>query len=83
MQYMKNLIPFALLLLAVSCSTKEVVTYGTIEQLDPALAEIISSDAKVELLGQGFDWSEGPLWIEDQHGNSKVCPDFRSHDCYA
>ena len=63
---MKTLILFALLFLAVSCSTKETITYGTIEQLDPALVDIISPDAKVELLGQGFDWSEGPLWIESE-----------------
>jgi len=63
---MKNLLSIGLLLLTISCSTKESVTYGTIEQLDPALADIISADAKVELLGQGFDWSEGPLWLESE-----------------
>ncbi len=62
---MKNLLSFSFLLIIVSCSPKET-TYGTIEQLDPAFAEIMSSDAKVELLGQGFDWSEGPLWIESE-----------------
>ena len=63
---MKNIVFFTLLLFAISCSTKESKTYGTIEQLDPALADIISPDAKVELLGQGYEWSEGPLWIESQ-----------------
>src|SRR6187549_2047970 len=63
---MKNLLPFALLLLAIGCSTKETKPYGTIEQLDPALADILSPDAKVELLGEGYDWSEGPLWIESE-----------------
>ena len=37
---------------------------GTIEKLDPALDAIVSSDAKAEIIAQGFDWSEGPLWIE-------------------
>ena len=26
----------------------------------------MSADAKIEILAQGFEWSEGPLWIKDQ-----------------
>ena len=63
---MKNLLCFALLLFIMGCSTKDSKNYGTIEQLDPALADIISPDATVELLGQGYDWSEGPLWVESE-----------------
>jgi gluconolactonase len=37
---------------------------GSIEKLDPALDAIVSSDAKAEIIAQGFEWSEGPLWIE-------------------
>src|SRR5580700_8138124 len=36
-------------------------------QLDPALADIISSDAKLETLGDHFGLTEGPVWV--QHGN--------------
>lgn len=39
-------------------------TIGTIERLDPALDAIISKDAVAEIIADGFDWSEGPLWIE-------------------
>src|SRR6186713_2678632 len=39
---------------------------GTIERLDPALDDIISADAKPEIIAEGFEWSEGPLWVE-QH----------------
>jgi gluconolactonase len=63
---MKNLLYLASLLLILSCSTKETTTYGTIEQLDPALSEIITRNAKIEFLAEGFDWSEGPLWVESQ-----------------
>ncbi len=41
-------------------------TVGSIERLDPALDNIISSNAKIEVLAEGFEWSEGPLWIEKQ-----------------
>ena len=35
-----------------------------IERLDPALDRLIASDAKVEILAEGFDWSEGPVWVK-------------------
>src|SRR4051812_26030538 len=34
----------------------------TIEHLDPALDALIAADAKIELLADGFDWTEGPVW---------------------
>ena len=37
---------------------------GTIERLDPALDNIISANAKAEIIAEGFEWSEGPLWVE-------------------
>lgn len=37
---------------------------GSIERLDPALDSIISTDVKIEIIADGFEWSEGPLWIE-------------------
>jgi gluconolactonase len=36
-----------------------------IERLDPALDGLISPDAKVEILAEGFDWSEGPVWVKE------------------
>ena len=37
---------------------------GKIEVMDPALLKLVAQDAKVEILAEGFKWSEGPLWIE-------------------
>lgn len=37
-----------------------------VERIDPALDQIISLDAEVEILAEGFDWTEGPLWLEEQ-----------------
>jgi gluconolactonase len=55
-----------ILLLAVvtGCATKKYQTIGNIEKLDPSLDAIISSDAKAEIIADGMDWSEGPLWLE-------------------
>src|SRR5688500_19011730 len=42
-------------------------TQGSIERLDPALDEIVKSDAKIEIISEGYDWSEGPLWVEEHN----------------
>lgn len=55
-----------LALFLVACSTKEIKTIGTIERLDPALDNIISSGAKAEIIAEGYTWSEGPVWIEKE-----------------
>jgi gluconolactonase len=39
---------------------------GSIERKDAALDAIIDAQAKVEIIADGFDWSEGPLWLEKQ-----------------
>ncbi|PWT90177.1 MAG: gluconolactonase [Acidobacteria bacterium] len=41
-------------------------TIGTIERRDPALDNIIAPNTKVEVIAEGFDWSEGPVWINSQ-----------------
>lgn len=38
-------------------------TTGRIEVLDDRLSEILDPAAKPEILGEGFDWSEGPVWV--------------------
>jgi gluconolactonase len=40
-------------------------TAPRIERLDPALDRLIAPDASVEVLAEGFDWSEGPVWVKD------------------
>jgi gluconolactonase len=35
-----------------------------IERLDPALDRLIASDARIETLGEGYDWTEGPVWVK-------------------
>lgn len=35
---------------------------GSIESLSPDFQALVDADQKIEVLGQGFDWSEGPVW---------------------
>ena len=68
---MKNLAICALLIVSFSCSKKQDTTtaadsVGSIERIDPAFDAIVQSDAAIEILADGFEWSEGPLWLDDQ-----------------
>src|SRR2546422_7488821 len=38
-------------------------TMGEILRLDPAADDLLATDAKIEVLASGLDWSEGPVWI--------------------
>ncbi|HMU08411.1 MAG TPA: SMP-30/gluconolactonase/LRE family protein [Ferruginibacter sp.] len=60
---------FSLLIFSamIGCNSKEQnKTIGTIEKADTVLDSIISPNAKAEIIAEGFEWSEGPLWIEKE-----------------
>jgi gluconolactonase len=72
---MKCLTIFLLFSIMLSCtSPKEKImeaspkyqTIGSVERLDSAVNSLIPADAKIEVLASGFEWAEGPLWLEDQ-----------------
>jgi gluconolactonase len=74
---MKNYPVILLLLLANACtlpsknteaiiSERKYQVVGSIERIDPEINSLITEDAQIEILASGFDWSEGPVWIEDQ-----------------
>jgi gluconolactonase len=36
-----------------------------IERLDPALDRLVAPDSPVEVIAQGYSWSEGPIWVKE------------------
>lgn len=64
---MKNQFLLLLLLLSiVSCKKKSAdpAAPGTrLEIYDPEMLEVVDSAAVIEVLADGFVWSEGPLWL--------------------
>lgn len=71
---MKKIFYFLICIVFFSCnsdnttkSKEQSLNYkilGTIEKFDAALDNIISANAKAEIIAEGFEWSEGPLWVE-------------------
>lgn len=69
---MKNYLIVFLIIVTCSCNNAQknepqkmkYKTTGKIEKIDAALDVIIDSTAKAEIIAEGFEWSEGPLWIE-------------------
>lgn len=41
-------------------------TIGVIEKLSPKLDKHLNSMGKIEIIAKGYDWSEGPLWLEKE-----------------
>ncbi len=44
----------------------EVLEQGYIEVLDQELKKVLNPENKMEILSRNHDWTEGPLWLEDQ-----------------
>ena len=44
----------------------------TLEKLDPALDALVAADAKIEKVGTGYGWAEGPIWFKDRFVFSDV-----------
>lgn len=50
-------------ILTSGCGIGKPDTVGSIERIDPALDNYIAPGAKMEVLADGFGWSEGPVWV--------------------
>jgi len=68
----KILLSLAVVTLIISCqsSNKGPKTagdgsgLGKLEVEDPKFYDLVAKDAKIEKLAEGFDWSEGPIWMK-------------------
>ncbi len=44
-------------------------TLGTIERLTPQFDALVPADARIEILADGFTWTEGPVWVGGADGH--------------
>lgn len=64
---MRHIFSLLIFFAMISCNSKEQnKTVGIIERTDPALDSVISVNTGAEIIAEGFEWSEGPLWIEKE-----------------
>lgn len=67
-----------ILLLVIACQPSEsdttetitadpdvIKTIGEVERLDDEINYLIPEGAEIEVLTEGHDWTEGPLWVEE------------------
>ncbi len=52
----------------VASPTPLYPTLGSVERLDPRFDRLLAPDARIEILADGFDWSEGPIWFPGEGG---------------
>ena len=59
-------------ILMVACFTMYITANAqktkhqfSIEILADEALQLIDPDAEIEVVGSGFEWTEGPLWIDD------------------
>jgi gluconolactonase len=55
------------IVLLQACSHADENKIGSIERLDAELDNIIDQNTPIEILADGFTWSEGPVWVEAQN----------------
>jgi len=58
-----------ILLLMTACNNEKLSsskTIGSIERMDASMDALISSDASIEIIAEGHEWTEGPLWVESE-----------------
>ncbi len=64
---MKRTVVFLLFAAATSCKVADKpASVGSIERIDAAFDDIVDPDANFEVLADGYDWAEGPVWIESE-----------------
>ena len=61
------LIPLFFLSFFSNCYSQQEKSGSKIIVNDPEIHEIITKDVEIEILAEGFEWTEGPLWLEKEN----------------
>lgn len=62
---MKNVL--STLMMITACQAAEFKTIGSLESHDPQFDKLVPPDTKIEIIGEGFSWIEGPLWLPSEN----------------
>jgi len=72
----RTLLTVALLTSSALADDPKPMILGTIERKDAAFDKLIPKDAVIEILAEGFDWSEGPVWVKEKAGGHLLFSDI-------
>ena len=64
----------------IQSHARPYAAFGSVERLDPALDQLLAPDAAMEKLAEGFNWSEGPVWLVKE--NALVFSDVPENVAY-
>lgn len=67
-----------------ACKNKaedKVTSLQKIEVFDPEMLAIVDTTSKIEILADGFTWSEGPLWLKSE--NKLIFTDVPENKIYS
>ena len=51
---------------ALSWAAEPFATIGGLESHDPRFDKLVPPGTKIEVIGEGFSWIEGPLWLPSE-----------------
>lgn len=63
----KNIFTFLLLFLLTESFSQSTKPDAALIMNNPKLLEIIPNIIQVEIIGEGFEWTEGPLWLPSEN----------------
>ena len=75
-----KIVLFLTLFFLKNINAQEKRTLGSIEQLTSEMNQFISKENKIEILAEGFEWSEGPVWVNEL--NAVLFSDVPSNKIY-
>jgi len=58
-----KIIPLFAIFLITSLSSQQKRTIGSVDRLLPEMNQYVAPGAQIEILSEGFGWSEGPVWV--------------------
>ena len=59
-----KIIPLFAICFVTYISAQEKRTIGSVERLLPEIDQYVAPGAEIEILAEGFGWSEGPVWVD-------------------
>ena len=59
-----KIIPLFAICFVTYLAVQEKRTLGSVERLLPEIDQYVAPGAEIEILAEGFGWSEGPVWVD-------------------